>query len=102
MNFKEAFDAAYDAEAEKCKKEGKNFAVNSSTLRILAFMWNMIVIAENKLDNLVIIAKDNSIHDIPLTGDKGKTSKPSTGKKTADKKIEGPDDPKAKTEGPKD
>lgn len=101
MNFKEAFDAAYDAEAERSKKEGKDFAVNSSTLRILAFMWNMIVIAENKLDNLVNISSNNEIQIVDV---EGKSSKPATGKKgkkTADKPIEGQDDP-AKTESPED
>ena len=101
MDFKQAFDTAYDLEKERAQKEGKGFAVNSSTAKTLAFMWNMIAIAENKLDNLCYIGPNNEICEVPLKEGKGKSSKPVTGKKTADKSIEGQDD-SAKTESPED
>lgn len=75
MKFEEAFNAAFDVARREAEKKGQVFAVSPRTAKMLAFMWNMLAVAQNNLDNLCVIADDNSIVDIPLKEEKEKRGK---------------------------
>jgi hypothetical protein len=87
MNFKTAFDKAFEIEEKRCKKLGiANFFINPSTAKILAYFWNMIVISKNKMEDLVHIDGKNNIIIVPLKTEKPVQSKKKTTKKSGQKK----------------
>ena len=54
---------------KRLKEKGVNiFVIQPATAKILAFFWNMLAIAQNKLDDYSFISENNDIGSIPLTG----------------------------------
>jgi hypothetical protein len=104
MKFSDAFNAAFEKEKERSARQGKSFVVTPATAKTLTFLWNMLALAQNKLDNLAFIDDNNNILEAPLEdgdtklkikgGRKGSPKNNNTGqtstsenadKKTADK-----------------
>ena len=92
MKFQEAFDRAFDLfqEQQQLQKggEGVEFRVTRGTSQILAFLWSMLAVAQNVLDDMAYIDDDNTIVSIPLKdseeteGKKEKKTKKQTGQKS--------------------
>lgn len=85
MKFKEAMNAAWDEEDKRLAKAGlgQKFALTKETTKILAFLWNMIAIAGNKLDDLAYLDKNLDVQSIPLPDKKKSDAKDKTLKGTA-------------------
>jgi len=62
MNFKQAFDEEI---TERTKKD-QSFRIKEESLKIMAFMWNILARAENKLDDIAVIDNNNNIISIPI------------------------------------
>lgn len=71
MKFKEAFDKVFD-DHQKRQPEGVEFKVSRGTSIILAFLWSMLAVAKNVLDDKAYIDDNNNIVSIPLKESKEK------------------------------
>lgn len=99
MKFQDAFNAAFDERAKVDKERGREFVMQASTLKILAFAWNMLAVAQNKLDDTVIIGDNNEIISVPFKNKKEKSENTSSAEKTSDKvEDNGEKEPKETTE----
>jgi len=66
MKFEEAFNAAYDIENDRSIASGKGkLKISRETAKIVSFLWNMLAVSQNKLDDFVYIDKNNNIISIP-------------------------------------
>jgi hypothetical protein len=82
LKFQEAFDKVFDKERERFAKSGKGeFVVVPATAKILTFLWNMIAIANNELDDTVYLDAGLNIISQPLKEKKDKKKDTSTSSK---------------------
>jgi|WetSurMetagenome_2_1015567.scaffolds.fasta_scaffold00534_2 hypothetical protein len=90
MKFKEAFDLAFEIQQEKAKEKNEVFQITVGTAKILAFMWSMLAIAQNVLDDSVTIGDNMQINSVSLKDMESKGQKSSTTKtaKKIDKLVE--------------
>ena len=74
MKFQEAFDKACDVMQEKQKGKG-TFGVTPETAKTLAFLWTMLAISQNVLDDMAYIDNNNAIISVPLKKETGAKNK---------------------------
>jgi len=110
MKFEDAFNQAIDkmdADIKNKNPDARPTRVKKDTAKILSIMWNILAVAQNKLDDIVYIDDTMNIRSFPLSGDKGKKepkgkkSSKSSNKKTAEDKDtdKDPEGPEVVTDG---
>lgn len=72
MIFDDAFAEALKITPKECTPGGENVP------KILAFLWTMIAVSKNKLDDLAYISENKQIISIPLQKSDTKTAKEKT------------------------
>lgn len=76
MKFQEAFDAVFDVMSAIEKGKGMTFAVQPQTVKILAFLWSMLAVSQNVLDDCARIGNNNEIISFPIPGEKSTQKTP--------------------------
>jgi hypothetical protein len=77
MKFEDALELVLEKMTEKT---GKKTAATIETAKIAATVWNILAMAQNKLDDFVIISHNDSIiniHSIPIRDEKKKSNEKS-------------------------
>jgi hypothetical protein len=77
VKFNEAFDKVFDTQNDRLEKAGKKkIIITPASAKLLAFAWNVIAIANNKMDDLAYIDDKNNIISVPLPEKEPKEPKP--------------------------
>lgn len=66
MKFTEALDYVMKKNQEIAKKRGEETTITPPSAKIMACMWNMLVYAQKRLDDIVYIDNNNNIISVPL------------------------------------
>ena len=66
MKFEKAFDLVFEAHEKRELLMNKKFGVSPATAKTLAYLWNMLAVAQNVLDDTVYIDDNNAIVSTPL------------------------------------
>jgi len=98
MKFEEAFDQAFEKEKQRAALVEEKFIVTQATAKTLAFMWNILAIAQKELDDTVYINKNNEIVSVPLKEKEQKSSPKTAPKKDKAVKKDGKKEKKTATE----
>lgn len=62
------FEQALEGAIYKYREQNPDFTfLETRTAQILAFCWNMMAVAENKLDDFAFVNNDNTIISVPLS-----------------------------------
>lgn len=84
MKFEEAFDKVYEIENERSQNEGRGrLIIQPGTAKSLAFLWSMLAVSQNVLDDIVSIDQNNNIVSFPVPGGEGVKPKGKKGQKSS-------------------